>query len=681
MNSKTNLVIVESPAKAATIESYLGSDYKVAASFGHVRDLPKSKLGVDVEHNFEPQYIIPKKAQKSVTALKQLAKHATTIWLATDLDREGEAIAWHIANVLEDVNKDAIVKRITFNEITKPAILEAIEKPRELNINLVDAQQGRRVLDRLVGYTLSPLLWKKLYKGLSAGRVQSVALRFIVDRERERDAFKPVEYWSLEAALKKGSSSFTAQYLGQVSVKATEPLLPNKETAAKVIGAVTKAKWQIKSVTESDQQRRPRPPLTTSTLQQAAAGVLGFSAKRTMMAAQKLYEAGFITYMRTDSVQLATSAVREIRAVVQKEYGDEFVPDQAPVYASKKSAQEAHEAIRPTHVRTLPETVAGKVGKDEASLYEMIWRRTVATQMKPAQLKITAVELEANKHLFKANGLRVLFEGYLKALGKQAGETILPKLAAGDAVDLVKLSDLQHFTEPPPRFTEASLIKQLEESGVGRPSTYAPTVSTLYARGYIERDGKALVPQEVGKQVIDLLSEHFPKIVDVDFTAHMEEDLDSVAEGKKKWQKVIGDFYQPFAKTVLTKTEEIAKVNTDEEIDEKCPLCGKPLVIKTGRFGRFKACTGFPDCKFTQNVVTEVGVTCPSCGKPLTMKKTRTRKTFFGCSGYPACTFALWGLTEKDLDKKVAEFAKESKELPHLEQTSQELQQKAKKKG
>ncbi|MDO8471714.1 MAG: type I DNA topoisomerase [bacterium] len=681
MNSKTNLVIVESPAKAATIESYLGSDYKVTASFGHVRDLPKSKLGVDVDHNFEPEYIIPKKAQKSVTALKQLAKKATVIWLATDLDREGEAIAWHIANVLTDVNKDAVVKRITFNEITKPAILEAIEKPRELNINLVDAQQGRRVLDRLVGYTLSPLLWKKLYKGLSAGRVQSVALRFIVDRERERDAFKPVEYWSLEAALKKGSNSFSAQYQGQAGAKATDPLLPNKQTAAKVIEAVTKAKWKIKSVEESDQQRRPRPPLTTSTLQQAAAGVLGYSAKRTMMAAQKLYEAGFITYMRTDSVQLATSAVREIRAVVQKEYGDEFVPDQAPYYASKKSAQEAHEAIRPTHVRTLPETVAGKVSKDEASLYEMIWRRTVATQMKPAQLKITAVVIEANKHLFKANGLRVLFEGYLKALGKQAGETILPKLATGDAVDLVKLNDLQHFTEPPPRFTEASLIKQLEESGVGRPSTYAPTVSTLYARGYIERDGKALVPQEVGKQVIDLLSEHFPKIVDVDFTAHMEEDLDSVAEGKKKWQKVIGDFYQPFAKTVLKKTDEIVKVNTDEEIDEQCPLCTKPLIIKTGRFGRFKACTGFPDCKFTQNVVTEVGVSCPSCGKPLTAKKTRTRKTFFGCSGYPACTFALWGLTEKDLAKKVAEFVKEGKELPHLAQTKTDLQQKATKKG
>ncbi len=600
--------------------------------------------------------------------------------MATDLDREGEAIAWHVAHVLADTIKDAEVKRITFNEITKPAILEAIEKPRELDINLVDAQQGRRVLDRLVGYTLSPLLWKKLYKGLSAGRVQSVALKFIVDREREREAFKPVEYWSLAANLQKNKEQLVANYVAPKGKEATEVALSNQAAADALVKKVEKGRWVVASINETDQKRRPRAPLTTSTLQQAASGLLGFSAKRTMMSAQKLYESGFITYMRTDSVMLASSAVREIRAVIQKEYGDEYVPDQAPIYSSKKSAQEAHEAIRPTHVRTLPETVAGKVGKDEGQLYELIWRRTVASQMKPAQIKQTALTVEVSQELFKANGLRVLFDGYLKALGKQTGEVILPKFNVGDELVLNKLLPEQHFTEPPARFTEASLIKILEESGVGRPSTYAPTISTLYTRGYIERDGKALVPQEVGKQVVDLLSEHFPQIVDVDFTAHMEEDLDAVAEGKKKWQKVIGDFYGPFAKQVDKKGEEIEKVNTDEETDEKCPECQKPLIIKTGRFGRFKACSGFPDCKYTQTVATTVGVSCPVCGKDLIAKKTRTRKTFFGCSGYPKCNFALWGLTENDLNKKVEEYNKENIAMPELEKTKAQLAALASKK-
>lgn len=663
-----NLLVVESPAKAGTISNYLGSDYEVIASYGHVRDLPKSNLGVDTEKDYAPKYIIPKKQAKNVSILKKATTGRDTIWLATDPDREGEAIAWHVAEVIKgDLKKDTKIKRVTFHEITKPAINEAIGKPRDLDQDLIDAQQARRVLDRLVGYTLSPLLWKKLFKGLSAGRVQSVALKFIVDREREREAFKSEEYWSLEAELKKGAAKFMASF-----VEDKHPL-KKEDDVKKIKQDIEGAKWQVDSLEEKEQQRRPKPPFITSTLQQSAANVLGYSAKRTMSAAQKLYESGYITYMRTDSFALASSAVREMRAVVQKEYGEEYVPDKANMYKSGKSAQEAHEAIRPTHVRTLPETVGNKVGADEGKLYDLIWRRAMASQMNPAKVLKTKLDVKAGQHIFRANGLIVMFDGHLRALGKTANEVTLPNLKKGDVVDLEQLTDEQHFTEPPARYTEASIIKALEENGVGRPSTYAPTIATLFARNYVMKEGKALVPQDIGMKVIDLLAEHFPEIVDIKFTANMEDDLDNIAEGKKKWVPIIKSFYEPFAKLVKKKEAEIEKVIKDEPTDEKCPECKSPLIIKNGRFGKFKACTGFPDCKFTEAIVTEVSITCPACGKPLSVRRTKRGKTFYGCTGYPKCNFALWDLTKKSLDKKVAEFIKDKKELPHLEKTTLEI--------
>jgi len=554
-------------------------------------------------------------------------------------------------------------------------VLAAIKAPQDLDEKKVDAQQARRVLDRLVGYTLSPLLWKKLFKGLSAGRVQSVALKFIIDREKERQAFKSKKYWLVEAQLQADKQEFLAKYAGVKGKKySTDDFFVQKaEVGEQVIKDVQKAKFVVENIDEQEQQRRPKAPFITSTLQQAASNNLGFTAKKTMMAAQKLYESGHITYMRTDSYNLATSAVREIRAVVQKEYGDEFVPDKANMYKANKAAQEAHEAIRPTHVRTLPQTVSTKLGRDEGRLYDLIWRRAVASQMKPARVKKTSVSISAGEHLFKANGLQMLFEGHFKALGKTANETILPTLKQGQEVVLKDIKSEEHETEPPARFNEASLIKILEESGVGRPSTYAPTISTLYSRNYIAKEGKALAPQDVGFKVIDLLAEHFPTIVDVEFTANMEKDLDEVAEGKKKWQKIIGDFFKPFSALVTKKEEEIVKVVSDEATDEKCPKCGKPIIIKHGRFGKFKACTGFPECRHTENMADKLDVNCPICNKSLQAKRTRRGKTFFGCEGYPKCTFALWGLDQKSLDKKLEELQKEKVETPYLEQTRAEI--------
>lgn len=665
-----DLLIVESPAKASTIGAYLGGQYEVVASFGHVRDLPKSRLGVDVDHHYIPEYIIPKKNAKHVASLKKLAKGRDTIWLATDLDREGEAIAWHVQQVLEgSAKKDTAFKRITFHEITKPAILAAVAAPRSLNTDLIDAQQARRVLDRLVGYTLSPLLWKKLYKGLSAGRVQSAALKFIVDRERDRQAFKSQEYWSLTASLKAKQGMLAANYIGEKGAKPVEYPLTNKKAVETVKNGVKGAKWLVNALEEKEEKRYPRPPFITSTLQQAASNRLGMSAKRTMAAAQKLYEGGYITYMRTDSVKLSNDAVREVRAVIQKEYGDKYMPDKANHYKGRQSAQEAHEAIRPTHVRTRPETVAGAVGRDESSLYELIWRRTLGCQMMPAVVKKVRCDVAAGNHNFRANGLTMLFPGHLAAIGTEAKEMILPPLAVGDVLTLQSLNEEQHFTEPPARYTEASLIKVLEEAGIGRPSTYAPTIATLYARNYIVPEGKALVPQEVGFQVIDLLTEHFPSIVDASFTAEMEAEFDQIASGKEKWQPVINTFFKPFAKSVKEKEKSVEKVVTDVALDEKCPQCGRDLVLKNGRFGQFKACTGFPDCKYTAAVTAAVDVTCPICNKPLAARRTKRGKTFYGCSGYPKCTFALWDLKSETFARKIKELAESKTKTPHLAKT------------
>lgn len=673
--SATQLVIVESPAKASTIKKYLGDDFDVIASFGHVRDLPKSKLGIDVEHGYAPQYVIPRTSTKHVQALKKAAAGKEVIWLATDLDREGEAISWHVATVLEDVAKKATLNRITFNEITKPAILEAVKQPRAVDMNLVDAQQARRVLDRLVGYTLSPLLWKKIMKGLSAGRVQSAALKMVVDRERERQAFKPEEYFSITAQLAAAGAQFTADYVGPVGT--SKIITVGKAGEAEQIARDAKdAAWSVVEVVETDQKQRPVPPFTTSTLQQAASNRLGFTAKRTMSAAQKLYEAGHITYMRTDSQNLSTAALQEIRTLISKDYGDEYLPDAANHYKSRGGAQEAHEAIRPTHVRTLPDTVGSTVTADEAKLYDLIWRRTVACQMKPATVGKMRVDLAAGKHLFRATGLRVIFDGFCKALGQLPEEVILPSLQAKQTVDCHDVKEERHETQPPARFTEASLIKALEKSGIGRPSTYAPTLATLYARNYIKPEAKALVPQEIGFMVTDMLSEHFPQIVDAAFTARMEDDLDQVAEGKTDWVKSIDEFWQPFSSQVKEKEASIEKINTAVELDEKCPECGKNLMIRTGRFGKFKACSGFPDCRYTEQIKEEVGVPCPICGEGLTARRTKRGKVFFGCSGYPKCKFALWQLTPAALAKKIKA---EPAEYPHLQETETALA--AKKKG
>jgi DNA topoisomerase-1 len=665
MARPTQLVIVESPAKATTIKKYLGEDFDVVASFGHVRDLPKSKLGIDVEHGYEPQYIIPRTSTKHVQALKKAAAGKDVIWLATDLDREGEAISWHVAAVLADSTKKAKFNRITFNEITKPAILEAVKKPREIDQGLVDAQQARRVLDRLVGYTLSPLLWKKIMKGLSAGRVQSAALKMVVDRERERQAFKPEEYFSIAAALETAGANFSAEYIGPVGSK--KIITVGKAGEAEKIATESKAAaWSVVDVVETEQKQRPVPPFTTSTLQQAASNRLGFTAKRTMSAAQKLYEAGHITYMRTDSQNLSTAALQEIRTLISKEYGDEYLPDAANHYKSRGGAQEAHEAVRPTHVRTLPDTVAGSVGNDESKLYELIWRRTVACQMKPATVSKLRVDLAAAGHLFRATGLRVLFDGFRKASGVLPEEVVLPALKVKDAVNCQDVVSERHETQPPARFTEASLIKALEQSGIGRPSTYAPTLATLYARNYIVAEAKALVPQEVGFMVIDMLSKHFPQIVDADFTARMEGNLDVVADGKEPWAKAIDEFWQPFSALVKEKESIIEKINTAVELDEKCPECGKNLLIRTGRFGKFKACSGFPDCRYTEQIKEDIGVKCPACGESLNPRKTKRGKTFFGCSGYPKCSFALWQLTPAALAKKIKDTPGA---YPHLKET------------
>lgn len=659
-----NIVIVESPAKASTIEKYLGSNYRVIASMGHIRDLPSSKMGVEVDNDFTPNYIIPTKARKTVTNLKEALKGKKVVYLATDLDREGEAIAWHIMKALDLENNSALtVHRITFDEITKPAILDAIAHPRELNYQLIDAQQARRILDRLVGYTLSPVLWKKVYKGLSAGRVQSAALRLVVDREREREAFKPVEYWSLAALLSSKKEQFTANLVEYAGKKIEQLTLQNEKQVTDIVKALAKETYLIKKVEKKLVKRRPSAPYTTSTLQQDAVNKLGMSAKGVMRAAQKLYEAGHITYMRTDSVDLAQVAVDAIREHIEQKYGKQYVPATQNKYQTKsKQAQEAHEAIRPTN----PAVEAADI-KDEPGIqkvYDLIRRRALASQMNDAELEQTAATIAAGEANFRANGQRVIFPGFYAVMKPDQEENMLPELLEGKNVDLVELKPEQHFTEPPPRFTEASLIKTLEELGIGRPSTYAPTIGTLVERGYVQTEQRRLVPEDVGKVVTDLLKEHFPDIVDLNFTASMEEKLDKVADGEAQYQTVLGEFWGPFNKNVEEKSDQITKVNMTEETDIPCPTCGAPMLIKTGRFGKFLACSKFPECKTTQPLQgkSETGLTCPVCNKPLVEKRAR-RGVFFGCSGYPTCTFAIWKKTQ--LPAKIEEFEKEGKELPY----------------
>jgi DNA topoisomerase-1 len=637
-----NLVIVESPAKGRTIQKILGKNYKVEASFGHVRDLPKSKLGVDVEGDFLPQYVIPTKNRKTVTKLRDLAKDAEVVYLATDEDREGEAIGWHL---LEAMKVDpAKSKRVVFHEITKDAIDEAFKKPRELDFNLVDAQQARRVLDRLVGYTLSPLLWKKIFRGLSAGRVQSVALRLVVEREREIEAFKPEEYWQIAVNFKTEQGE---EFTTQVILEKTDDTIQDKKTATEIVAAIQSAdKHIVTEMKKGERKRNPSPPFTTSTLQQQASNKLGYSVKKTMMMAQRLYEAGHITYMRTDSTSLSAGSLEAARKYIGKEFGKEYMPASAIVYKTKsKGAQEAHEAIRPSNPLITPDELPEKVDDDQKKLYKLIWQRMLASQMMPAVLSTQEVIVTSNDIKSKASGAAVKFEGYAKVLDKWPfTETHLPPLDEKDVLELLKVDPTQHFTEPPARFNEASLVKQLEAMGIGRPSTYAPTISTLIDRTYIQKDGRALVPQEVGMLVNDFLVEHFPQIVDYSFTAEMEASLDEVAIGKKEWVPMIKDFWGPFSTLVNEKEEKVEKQTPeDEKTDKKCPLCEKELMIKTGRFGRFLACTGFPECRYTEPmeggedakpVVTDKD--CKECGAKMLRRKGRFGD-FFGCSAYPKC--------------------------------------------
>jgi len=659
-NKKTNelkLVIVESPTKARTISGFLGDEYQIESSYGHVRDLPKSKLGIDTTNNFEPSYIIPVKARKRVNELKKLAAKATEIILASDEDREGEAIAWHIANILDIKN----AKRIVFHEITKTAINEALAHPREIEMNLVDAQQARRILDRLVGYELSPFLWRKFFRGLSAGRVQSVAVRLIADREKEIQAFQPQEYWSVEAELltisnlkSQISNPFTA-YLYKKDGKVLDKLeIKNKEESDRILKDLDGAEYKVAEVESKEARRLPGAPFTTSSLQQESSNKLGYSAKQTMMLAQQLYEAGYISYMRTDSVNLSQDSLSAAKTFIDSNYGKDYSLDEPRKFKNKaKGAQEAHEAIRPTSPSRTSDSMKDNLDAKQYKVYDLIWRRFIACQMQPAIFDSATADISANNFIFRANGSTLKFDGWLKIYPSKFTENILPPLAENEILNLKELKPEQHFTEPPPRYNEASLIKAMEEHGIGRPSTYAPTIATIQARNYVAKnEQRRFAPTETGNMVNDILVAHFPQIVDINFTAKMEEDLDRIAEGQVKWVPVIKEFYEPFHENLLKKETEVEKKNMEEKTDEVCPNCGKPMVIKQGRFGKFMACSGFPECKTAKpikNPAREIGMKCPKCAEfspedigDIVMKKTRKGRVFYGCSRYPKCDYASW---------------------------------------
>lgn len=645
-----NLVIVESPAKAKTIEKYLGSDYKVLASFGHVRDLPKNELGVDTEHDFAPKYVIPPKSRKTISALKSGAANANTIYMATDYDREGEAIAWHIVEAL----KLRKIKRITFHEITKDAIQNAIKKPRDIDIHLVDAQQARRILDRLVGYKLSPFLWKKVFKGLSAGRVQSVAVRLIVDRERQIKDFKAEEYWTIVANLDSNGIKILASLIGKNGTRYNKLEIKSAKDAEKLLEILKSSEYLVKKLESKNENRWPYPPFTTSTLQQEASKRLGYNAKRTMRLAQDLYEDGLITYMRTDSVNLATVAVDAARKLILSEFGQKYLPDLPKIYKTKsKGAQEAHEAIRPSYIDKKPETIDAP-SEDHRKLYDLIWRRLIACQMNPMILETATIDVDAKKdkdiYNFRANGTKIMFDGFSKVWVVKLEEKSLPKLTVGDKLKLIDIIKNQHFTEPPARYTEASLIKTLEEYGIGRPSTYAPIISTIQDRGYVILDKKVFFPQETAFIVTDLLVKNFPEIVDLKFTANMEEKFDEIAENKENWVKMLKDFYVPFEANLKEKEKTVSKADTEEKTDRTCPKCKKPLIVKRGKFGKFIACSGFPECKYTEQIVVATGLKCPDCKEgDIIERKTRRGKTFWGCSKYPKCKWASWDDPRKNL--------------------------------
>jgi len=649
---------VESPAKARTLEKFLGKGFEVEACGGHVRDLPKKSLGVNIEKGFEPSYQIIKGKEKIIKGLQAAAAKAETVYLAPDPDREGEAIAWHLKILL---SKNGKVKRIEFNEITKQAVTEAVKHPREIDLGRVNAQQARRILDRLVGYKLSPLLWKKVRKGLSAGRVQSVAVRLICEREEEINKFKSQEYWDIHAKLSNGS-----EFLAKLAAKGGEPLGARPQEKGKVISSAAEAEqivkelkpadFIVKEVRKKEQNRYPSPPFITSTLQQDAARKLGFSPKKTMMLAQKLYEGeevkgegrvGLITYMRTDSVRIAQEAEGEVRKFISDNYGKPYLPPAPIRYKRKKQAQDAHESIRPTSVMRTPEKVKESLPGDEFELYELIWKRFVACQMQKAVFDQTSVDILAGEYLFRATGSVLKFDGFLKLYEiseeeESEGGGSLPELKENEKLKLMELIPQQHFTEPPPRYTEASLVKELEQKGIGRPSTYAPILSTIQDRGYVEKEGKALKPTEIGITTNGLLVKHFPKILDVKFTAGMEDELDEIVEGKMDWVAVLKEFYESFKASLAEAETKMEKVKKEIPTEEICPTCGSKLVIREGRYGSFIACSNYPKCKFTKNLPEEelkakaIQEICEKCGKPMTIKRGRFGE-FLACSGYPKC--------------------------------------------
>ena len=676
-----NLVIVESPTKAKTISKFLGKGFKVESSFGHIRDLPKSKLGVDVENNFEPQYIIPVKARKNLNLLKKEAQKAEQIILATDEDREGEAIAWHLAQALglseiKGEKSKIKVERIVFHEITEKAIENALMHPREIDIDLVNAQQARRILDRLVGYKLSPFLWQKVARGLSAGRVQSVAVRIIVDREEEIEKFIKEEYWTIAAKLLKikdekskikNDESFDAKLI-KIGEKTLEKFdIKTGDEAQKISEEISKNSCVVKSVETKKEKKNPPPPFITSTLQQTAGQRLGFSAKQTMMFAQRLYEEGLITYMRTDSLNLSEDALVQAKNFIKENFGEKYSIVESRKFKTKsKGAQEAHEAIRPTNTSQTPESLKNKLEEKEWRLYNLIWRRFLASQLPEAEIEATKTDVASGNYLLRANGARLTFDGFLKVYPLQISENILPELRENEELKTEKVSPEQHFTEPPARYSEATLIKVLEKHGIGRPSTYAPTISTIQERGYVEKlEDKKLHPTETGKIVNKILVENFPEIVDIEFTAKIEEEFDEIAEGKKEWIPVIKEFYDPFEKHLKEKYETVKSQKTEEKTGEQCPECGKDLLIKRGRFGKFIACSGFPDCKFTKKIPeTPLNIKCPKClaspdpaarDNPGDVIRRRSKKGrwFFGCSQYPNCDFISWTLPGKENDAKV----------------------------
>lgn len=691
--STKSLLIVESPTKAKTISRFLGSNFIVDSSYGHIRDLPQSKLGVDVEHGFDPQYVIPRNKMPIVKKLREAAKRADLVIAATDEDREGEAIAWHLIQTLglgesktssselgsqqaaesparseaHQVRRKpkAAVERIVFHEITERAIEEALKNPRDIDMNRVDAQQARRVLDRLVGYKLSPFLWKKVFRGLSAGRVQSVAVRFIVEREREIQNFVTQEYWSIEALLQKENRAEFPATLIKINGEALDKFaIKNAEKAERILKNLGGSRWMVEKIDKKALVKNPLPPFTTSTLQQEAFRKLGFSAKQTMFIAQQLYEgveldegpAGLITYMRTDSLNLSDESLLMARDVIHQEFGKEYLSAVPRRFKTKtKGAQEAHEAIRPTDPKRNPEVAIKFLDRKQHRLYDLIWRRFTATQMAAAVLDATIADIVATKeggeesYIFRATGQIIKFPGFLRVYPIKFSEVTLPVLSPTEKLELKELKPIQHSTQPPPRFTEATLVKTLEQNGIGRPSTYAPIISTIQERRYIEKfEKRYLKPTETGILVNDLLVEHFPEVVDIQFTAEMEEELDKIAEGKIAWKPVIKRFYEPFAAHLEEKYREVKKYEAEETTEETCERCGKAMVVRLGRFGKFLACSGFPECKNTKslnnnNMPESVGMKCPKCTEgDVIVRRTRRKKIFFGCSRYPACDYASW---------------------------------------